>query len=57
MNYDLSFVVTTNTITVTCYSWSPSSSDHLFICGTISRPPHNQIRNLCVGHDCVINTR
>jgi len=27
MNYDLSIVVT---ITVTCYSWAPSSGDHLF---------------------------
>jgi len=27
MNYDFSFVVT---ITVTCYSWAPSSADHLF---------------------------
>ena len=23
------------TITVTCYSWAPSSGDHLFTCGTI----------------------
>ena len=29
------------TITVTCYSWEPSSGDHLFSCGAISRPPHN----------------
>jgi len=36
MNYDLSFVVT---IKVTCYSWAPSSGDHLFACGAISRPP------------------
>jgi len=36
MNYDLSFVVTT--ITVTCYSSAPSSCDHLFTCGTIYRP-------------------
>jgi len=36
MNYDLSFVVT---IAVTCYSWAPSSGDHLFTCGAISRPP------------------
>jgi len=28
------------TITVTCYSWAPSSGDHLFSCGAISRPPH-----------------
>jgi len=27
------------TITVTCYSWAPSSGDHLFSCGAISRPP------------------
>jgi len=23
------------TITVTCYSWAPSSGDHLFTCGAI----------------------
>jgi len=28
------------TTTVTCYSWAPSSGDHLFACGAISRPPH-----------------
>jgi len=38
MNYDNSFVVT---ITVTCYLWAPSSGDHLFACGAISRPPHS----------------
>jgi len=38
MNYDNSLVVT---ITVTCYSWAPSSGDHLFTCGTICRPPHS----------------
>jgi len=27
------------TITVTCYSWAPSSGDHLFTCGAICRPP------------------
>jgi len=37
VNYDNSLVVT---ITVTCYSWASSSGDHLFTCGTISRPPH-----------------
>jgi len=37
VNYDNSLVVT---ITVTCYSWAPSSGDHLFSCGAISRPPH-----------------
>jgi len=36
VNYDNSLVVT---ITVTCYSWAPSSGDHLFSCGAISRPP------------------
>ena len=36
MNYDLSFVMTT---TVTCYSWAPSSGDHLFTCGAIYPPP------------------
>jgi len=33
VNYDNSLVVT---ITVTCYSWAPSSGDHLFSCGAIS---------------------
>jgi len=37
VNYDNSLVVT---ITVTCYSWAPSSGEHLFTCGAISRPPH-----------------
>ena len=37
MNYDNSLVVT---ITVTCYSWAPSSGDHLFTCGAIFWPPH-----------------
>jgi len=37
VNYDNSLVVT---ITVTCYSWAPSSGDRLFSCGAISRPPH-----------------
>jgi len=27
------------TITVTCYSWAPSSGDHLITCGDIYRPP------------------
>jgi len=36
VNYDNSLVVT---ITVTCYSWAPSSGDHLFTCGAIFRPP------------------
>jgi len=38
VNYDNSLVVT---ITVTCYSWAPSSGDHLFSCGAIYRPPHH----------------
>jgi len=38
VNYDNSLVVT---ITVTCYSWAPSSGDHLISCGAISRPPHH----------------
>jgi len=42
VNYDLSFVATT--ITVTCYSWAPSSGDHLFTCGATYRPPHALIR-------------
>jgi len=37
VNYDNLLVVT---ITVTCYSWAPSSSDHLLTYGAISRPPH-----------------
>jgi len=37
VNYDNSLVVT---ITVTCYSWAPSSGEHLFTCGAIYRPPH-----------------
>jgi len=37
VNYDNSLVVT---ITVTCCIWAPSSGDHLFACGAISRPPH-----------------
>jgi len=38
VNYDNSLVVT---ITVTCYSWAPSSGDPLFTCGAIYRlhPP------------------
>jgi len=34
VNYDHSLLVTS-------YSWAPSSGNHLFTCGTISRPPHN----------------
>jgi len=37
VNYNNSLVVT---ITVTCYSWAPSSGDHLFTCGAIYRQPH-----------------
>jgi len=36
VNYDNSLVVT---ITVTCYSWPPSSGDHLFACDAIYRTP------------------
>jgi len=28
------------TTTVTCYSWIPSSGDHLFTCGAIFWSPH-----------------
>jgi len=28
------------TITVTCYSWKPSSGDHLLTCGAIFWPPN-----------------
>jgi len=37
VNYDNSLVMT---ITVTCYSWAPSSADHLFTCCTIFWPAH-----------------
>jgi len=37
VNYDLSFVETT--ITVTYCWWAPSSCDHIFTCGAIYRPP------------------
>ena len=30
-----------STLTVTCYSWPPSSGDDLFTCVAISRPPHH----------------
>jgi len=37
VNYDLSFVVTP--ITVTCYSWAPSSSDHyLYVAWSVCDP-------------------
>jgi len=39
VNYYNSLVVT---ITVTCYSWAPSSDDHLFTCGAILWPPHQE---------------
>jgi len=29
------------TITVTCYSWAPSSGDQLFTSGAIFWPPHH----------------
>jgi len=38
VNYDNSLVVT---ITVTCYSWAPSSGDHLFTCGANYLPPQS----------------
>jgi len=41
-NYNNSLVVT---ITVTCYSWAPSSGDHLFTCGAIFWPPHGVLLN------------
>jgi len=46
------------TITVTCYSWAPSSCDHLFTCGAIFWPPHmahSTIANIgCVdGQYCI----
>jgi len=39
VNYDNSLVVTT---TVTCYSWAPSSGDHLFTSPGRhnTQPPH-----------------
>ena len=30
---------------MTCYSWAPSSGDHLFSCSAISRPPHISSNN------------
>jgi len=36
VNYDNSLVAT---VTVTCYLWAPSTGDHIFACGAISRPP------------------
>jgi len=39
VNYDKSLVVT---ITVTCYSWTPSTGDHLFTCGVIFKPPQEE---------------
>jgi len=46
MNYDNSLVVT---ITVTCYSWAPSSGNHLFSCGAISWPPHQWLARSLTG--------
>jgi len=40
MNYDNSLVVT---IIVTCYSWAPSSGDHVFTCGAIFWPPQHTV--------------
>jgi len=37
VDYDNSLLVT---ITVTRCLWAPSSGDHLFTCGAISRAPH-----------------
>jgi len=37
VNYNNSLVVT---ITATCNLWAPSSGDHLFTRGAISRLPH-----------------
>jgi len=31
------------TITVTCYSWAPSSGDHLLTCGAIFWRPHRGV--------------
>ena len=41
------------TITVTCYSWAPSSGDHLFTCGAIfwspqMYPSHPPLRRPCL---------
>jgi len=44
VNYDNSLVVT---ITVTCYSWAPSSGDHLFTCVAIFWPPHHFPLHYC----------
>jgi len=42
VTYDNSLVVT---VTVTSYAWAPTSGDHLFSCGAISRPPHPLFEN------------
>jgi len=39
------------TITVTCYSWAPSSGDHFFTCGAIYRPPHYIMPMAIAGRD------
>jgi len=48
VNYDNSLVVN---ITVTSYSWAPSSGDHLFTCGAIYQRPHYpvQLPDICSG--------
>jgi len=45
VNYDNSLLVA---ITVTCYSWAPSSGDHLFTCGAISCPPQDLLLFLTI---------
>jgi len=48
VNYDNSLVVT---LTVPCYSWAPSSGDHLFTCGVIHRPPHPWLEPTVFGNE------
>jgi len=61
VNYDNSLVVT---ITVICYSWAPSSGDHLFTCGVIFWRPQELVYSVQIrlsvrcpkplyGPDCV----
>jgi len=40
------------TITVTCYSWAPSSGDHLLTCGAIFWPPHSNPRPTIIARFC-----
>jgi len=52
VNYDNSLVVT---ITVTCYSWAPSSGDHSFTCGAICWLPQCSPWYVSYEDECLIN--